>query len=125
MQRTIGLTLLATTLLIAFSCQKEKAVEITACTDVEVSFATEIAPLIQNNCAFPGCHGDATNSGFTMLNYTEISTQAQNPRLLQAIKHESAKPMPRINPFQTPANMLPDSLILKMECWIANGTPNN
>jgi len=127
-----GLISIIVFMFLVFSCETDKAVDpetlnkrLDACDTMNVSFSTDIAPIIENNCAFTGCHGTPENSGFTMNNYSEISSKAQEPVFLAAIKHEGPNPMPRKQPNKPEANKLPDSTILKLECWIEAGTPDN
>lgn len=38
----------------------------------QVSFATEILPIIQTSCQHNGCHGTQNTSEFTLLDYNDV-----------------------------------------------------
>lgn len=88
------------------------------CDSVNVSFAANVFPIFQNNCA--GCHsGSAASAGIKLTNYSEIASAATSGRLAGAIKHWNGfVAMP-------PELSLTNCEIAKIDKWIANGTPNN
>jgi uncharacterized membrane protein len=97
------------------SCTKEKVPvqTVTAdCTDT-IHFATQIAPLIQNNCI--SCH-DAGGSMPTLTNYSEISANAT--AVLGSLNGS-----PQLMPQGGPA--LNDTLIQQFTCWINQGKLDN
>ena len=102
---------------ILFACKKDK-VSVLACSD-NVSYSADIYPLIMSNCSTSGCH-DATSaaSGYDLTNYTSISSNANI--ILQVLNHE---PGVTAMPFGQPK--LVDSIIAKVECWVANGSIEN
>jgi hypothetical protein len=102
--------------IMSVSCAKQKApiktVTPSECPDT-ISFASQIAPMINDNCA--GCHtsGQAPN----LSNYTEIAANAD--AILKTLKAEGAPLMPQGGPA------LNDSLIKQFSCWILQGKQDN
>lgn len=89
------------------------------CDTLNVTFSNDVLPVINTNCA--GCHGSSAPAGnISLTNYSEIVASAQNGSLMGTIKHENGwSPMPKNG------NTLTDCTILKLDAWIATGTPNN
>lgn len=79
-----------------------------------VSFSTQIAPMIEENCA--GCHGVGAGTSPVLSNHTEISANAD--AIIRALRGT-----PQLMPQGGPA--LPDSLIQQFQCWLQQGTQNN
>ncbi|MEN9700595.1 MAG: hypothetical protein RLZZ301_1793 [Bacteroidota bacterium] len=95
------------------SCKKDKVpvTNLPNCVDT-VSFNADILPLMQNNCV--GCH-DAGNAsaGYDFSSYDMISSNAS--AALTSMRASGSLLMPQGGPA------LPDSVIQKLECWIAQG----
>lgn len=108
--------LLFTTFKLSTSCTKEKVPVVDLnCADT-ISFATQIAPLISNNCT--SCHNTGNSTGYTFTNHTNISSNAAD--ILKALRGEGGF---QLMPQGGPA--LNDSLIQQFSCWINQGTLNN
>ena len=90
-----------------------------SCQTENMSYQTNIEPIIQRNCYV--CHSQAANQGsITLEGYTNLLTYVQNGRLSGAIRHEPGfSPMPQNGP------QLSDCDIAKIEQWVASGAPNN
>jgi|APGre2960657404_1045060.scaffolds.fasta_scaffold30537_2 hypothetical protein len=102
---------------LVFSCRKDQVPTVTVapnCIDT-VHFATQIAPMIANNCI--GCHDVGNSTGYTLTNHTNISANAS--AVLNSLQGASVALMPQGGP---PLN---DSLIQQFTCWISQGTLNN
>ena len=98
---------------------KNNACKEDGCDSVNVSFASHIFPVIQNQCM--GCHsGNNPSGGILLTNHSQIAAIAtNNNRLLGAVKHlpgYSAMP---------PSGKLDACNIAKINKWINDGTPNN
>lgn len=98
---------------------KNNACTETQCDSVNVSFASHVFPIVQNQCM--GCHSGANPSGGILLtNFQQIAAVATtNNKLLGTIKHlpgYSAMP---------PSGKLDACSIAKIAKWISDGTPNN
>ena len=115
------ITFLLSISMFAISCKKDKApevVEIDACADT-VSFSQFVQPLIEQNCATTGCHdANTSQSGFNFTGYLNISVFSDS--MIGSIRHDPGfAPMPFAQP------KFADSLIQKIECWIAQGKLDN
>jgi hypothetical protein len=89
------------------------------CDTANIAFATTIEPIIQGNCALPGCHvaGGTGTGDFTT--YEGFLAQVENGAVPQAIQHTGyVSPMP-------PSGKLPDCDIKKILLWVNAGAPNN
>lgn len=98
---------------------KNNACTETQCDSVNVSFASHVFPIIQDQCM--GCHSGANPSGgIALTNYQQIVAVATtNNKLLGAIKHlQGYSAMP-------PSGKLDVCSIAKIAKWISDGTPNN
>lgn len=103
--------------LIVVSCTKDKVPAATIdpnCTD-SVSFATEVWPLIEQNCT--SCHDVGNTTGYTLTNHTNISANAS--AIIGSMKASGFQLMPQGGPA------LEDSVIQRVQCWIAQGKKNN
>ncbi len=105
------------------ACQKDKVPEIVqlpdgVCVDT-VSFSQTVQPLIEQSCAVSGCHdANTAQSGFNFTGHFNISTFSDP--MIGSIRHDGGfVPMPAGSP------KFADSLIQKIECWIAQGKLNN
>lgn len=98
------------------SCTKEKVPNVPFdCTDT-ISFASQIAPLISNNCI--SCHDTGNSTGYIFTNHSNISNNAID--ILNALRGEGGK---QLMPQGGPA--LNDTLIQQFSCWVNQGTLNN
>lgn len=110
--------------LLFVSCSKDQTpkpiieeVPADVCDSIPKSFATDVMPIIQSNCA--GCHSGSTPSGgIKLADHNDISSNLS--LTLETVNHDiGVTPMP----YQQPK--LSDSLIQVIECWAADGAPNN
>lgn len=118
------LIFISATVISIVACQKEKANQQIECPRT-YSYKNDIDTIIETNCRFPGCHADASNSGFTMNTYEEFKIAVETKGVLAAIKHEGPNPMPRIDPAQPAATKLADTLIQAIDCWVRQGMLDN
>lgn len=95
------------------------------CASGTVSYAAQVQPIINQNCNVSGCHGFSNAAPFQLLSHRQLDSAVIYTNLLLSIKHQSALPMPRIDPLLPDAYLLPDSLIQIIECWINQGRQNN
>ena len=108
---------------LSYNCKKEKAedpVEVDPETCDPVSFSSDVQPILTNNCAFSGCHNQANPADGINLSSHAGATAVASSKLSGSINHEAGfSPMPKNSPKLSAAD------ITKIECWIANGRPNN
>jgi hypothetical protein len=89
------------------------------CATANMSYQTNIAPILQRNCY--ACHSAAANTAnITLEGHGELIKHVNSGRLLGAINHE-----PGFTPMPQGASQLPDCDIAKIEQWVADGAPNN
>ncbi len=95
------------------------SIDSTACDTTNMSFATDIKPIIMANCF--SCHGNGrTMGGINFDTYAKVKQQVNNAVLLGVITHAPGYyPMPQNLP------KLPACTINKIKSWIASGAPDN
>jgi hypothetical protein len=102
---------------LVYSCKKDRVPAVIVdpnCTDT-ISFATQILPMMEANCT--SCHGAGNSTGYTLTDYSNISTNAA--AILNSIQPNASNLMPQGAPA------LNDSLIQQFSCWKFQGTLNN
>lgn len=110
--------------LITASCSKDKTPEpvivvpaANVCDSIPKTFSSDVQPIFQTYCV--SCHSGSTPSaGYKLVDHNDISSNITIS--LEAIKHQAGV---TAMPYFQPA--LSDSLIQVIECWVADGTPNN
>ncbi len=85
-------------------------------TTQAVSFASHVMPLLENNCATPGCHNGDMPPNLT--NYQSINVWVE--RIVVRINNE-VSPMPPL----TKNNPLSETEIYIIEKWYRDGAPDN
>ena len=109
--------------IISVSCKKDKTPEIIPipegeCIDI-VSFSQTVEPIIVQSCATTGCHDATTHeSGFYFSGYQNISIFIDP--IIGSMRYD-----PGYTPMPSGSPKVADSLIQKIECWIAQGAQNN
>ncbi|WP_421875083.1 SprB repeat-containing protein [Marinoscillum sp.] len=88
-------------------CSSSQSVEVLS----GVSLASDIAPIIEQNCALSGCHANSQSPNLSSLE--NIRTNASRIQ-----SRTSAGTMP-------PSGKLPDAEIDLITCWVNDGAPNN
>jgi hypothetical protein len=111
-------------LFIMFSCSKKNEQEMgegtaTTCETANMTFATNIKPILQNFCF--GCHGNGLfQNGINFDTYAGVKTVADNGKLVGAISHASGfVAMPQSAPKLSECN------INKIKNWVNSGALNN
>ena len=105
------------------SCSKDKTTEPLPCEN-NTLFETEIKSIFLNNCTI--CHNSNTNyAGIILEDYQSIVAN-----IAHSMSEIKAGTMPydqNFNPAITSnlINVLDDTLIEKIDCWILNGMKNN
>ena len=86
------------------------------CRTFDLSFAQDIEPIIDQNCAISGCHDAATSTaGVNLEGYTNIDTHLDR---VVARANDGARPMP-------PTGLIPECDRSKIDAWVAKGALNN
>jgi len=92
----------------------------------EVSYVGSIAPIINSNCAFSGCHGDSMNASINLIGYDNLMNggikagSPANSKLYQLVKTLDDDIMPK-----KPYNELTEKQIQLIYVWIGQGAKNN
>lgn len=97
-----------------FSSCKKEPLDIYECTNSEyLSFNDQIFPILKLSCMNGTCHGKFDD-------YDYVKKYVNNKKLLGSIQHKKGySSMPKNE------DKLPDSIIIKISCWIQNGAPEN
>lgn len=98
----------------------EEAVCDTA-SSTTISFATQVVPILQNQCSTgsAGCH--SSNSGRDMSTYTGVNNTYSGAKLLSSISWDgNASQMPKASGAK-----IDDCSIKTIELWINQGKLNN
>ena len=104
------------------SCSKEKADEIVVDTNTAevlsdtISFSTDIAPLLSNQCTFSGCHFNGSGLG-DYTSYSGIKIDSDNGKLHNRVVSLMNMPIG--------SGSLNDSERTKINSWISQGALNN
>lgn len=81
-----------------------------------ISLAADIMPIISNNCAISGCHGDSRSP---MMNTPEQIIGAANRIRVRALGLDAGRqPMP-------PSGLISQELQDQIDCWVSDGALNN
>lgn len=98
---------------------EERLYPSTGCVALNMSFQSNIVPILQRNCYV--CHSSAVNTGnITLEGYDELIKHVNSGKLAGAINHNSGfTPMPQNAPKMVGCD------ISKIEQWIADGALNN
>lgn len=93
----------------------------------EVSFSKEIAPIVNSNCTFSGCHGDTAFREFKLTSHAGVINAGvsagapEKSELYQVIKTlNEERVMPR-----KPYDPLSEKQIQLIYVWIGQGAKNN
>lgn len=111
-------TVLIGIVLISFACtydNEEDLYGIKECPPEGVSFSDRIEPIINTNCAIPGCHAPGGQQP-TLETYEQISSNADKIR-----NRTSNGTMPP----PTSGIRLSQKDIDDIACWVDAGTPEN
>jgi hypothetical protein len=117
MIKKIAGVLTGSMLLLFYGCYNDKEEILyggTTCDGVSTSFATNVNPIIQSNCAIPTCHATgSTNGPGPLTTYAQIKNVA--------VEIKSAV----VSRFMPKTGSLTDGQIKTISCWVDSGAPNN
>lgn len=89
------------------------------CDTTNVGYSSTVLPIIQANCAIPGCHVSGGTGTGNFTTYAGLKGQVTNGRLIPSIEQASnAAAMP-------PSGKLSDCEIAKIVIWVQQGAPLN
>lgn len=86
------------------------------CDTTNVTYATKVVPIIQSNCATPGCHvsGGQGNGDFTV--YADVKARVDNGQLQADVF---------VNKTMPPSSALSACDVNVLKIWVGQGAPNN
>lgn len=126
------LPLAATAVVMAAGCYNDKADQLypeptnpggggNTCDTANMSFATNIKPILKQFCTDLGCHTGNGAPGTYLLNaYGGTKTYVDNNRLLGAIRHENG-----FTAMPQGTSKLSDCNINKITAWVNQGALDN
>lgn len=122
MERLITKILLIGFVAILGSCYYDSEEDLypsTGCNSTNMSYVTNIVPIIERNCY--ACHSAAANTAnITLEGHSNIIVHVNSGRLVGAINH-----LPGFTPMPQGASKLIACDLAKIEQWIADGAQNN
>lgn len=109
-----------TTLIFSTACSKDRAPDPIPfeCADTTISYSLSIEPLVIENCATSGCHGNSAAGGYRLDSYEKIEQHKFD--IITVIKHEDG-----LTPMPLGAPKLSITQIQSFVCWVEQGAPNN
>lgn len=114
-------------MLISLSCYYDNQEDLyptlssTSCKDTQVSFSSQVLPLMNARCNQSSCHNGNDRAGQIVLdNFTNLLVSANDGSLLGSMRHSAGYlPMP------DGAAMLDNCSIELVATWISEGSLNN
>lgn len=83
-----------------------------------VKFSTTIKPIIDANCATPGCHVPGGSGPGDFTAFPDIALKVQSGAFKARVIDGTPGFMPAVG-------RLPEDQIEKIKCWLNAGAPNN
>lgn len=105
------------------ACYKNSLEELSGsgdCNTNNMSYASDIRPIINISCAISGCHHAGAVLTFPLTTYDEVKAEAENGLLLKSINHD-----PSVSAMPKDVSKLSDCQIGKITSWVNAGAPNN
>lgn len=118
MKKLIVLLIIACPFVLMFSCESEPILP-----EQQVSFSTDILPMIQSGCQHSGCH-DTIGGEFPLTNYENIMEEGD----IKAGKPKDSKLYEEIEEGSMPKAPYPPMTERNRKLiyiWIAQGAQNN
>lgn len=112
-------------LFFTFSCGNDEsgnkyvtAANCSGISPIDNTYTNTIKDIIDNNCAFSGCHDAGTASdGIDLSSYTKVKDNFINGSALCAVNHDGCEPMPK------DALKLDAGNLNLLACWVKEGSP--
>ena len=105
-------------LVLFYSCSSDNLEEyygIVDCSSEVISYADDIVPIIDTNCAIPGCHV----SGTGLPDWTKYENVAANAQKIKEYTFDG------VMPPSTSGKSLTIEQVREISCWVNSGAPNN
>ncbi|MBX2983578.1 MAG: hypothetical protein KF843_12945 [Flavobacteriales bacterium] len=89
------------------------------CDTTSTGYANSVLPIIQSNCAIPGCHVPGGSGTGDFTSFSGLQTQVTNGKLIQAVQQTGGAA------FMPPNGKLTDCEIDKITVWVNGGAQQN
>lgn len=121
MKKAWALLPMAALFLLLNACEKEddasKYTDAATCTGDVPTYSKDVKTIIDDNCAYSGCHSASSKAGkISLEGYSAASDEFLNGESLCTIYHD-CKPMPQ------GSAKLDDATIQLLTCWVKNDCP--
>jgi len=96
------------------------------CTDDQSTYVTNIRNIIDNSCAYSGCHLDSAPGNYS--NYEGVRLAIESGTFEQRVFTIKADPVLGMPPNNVPSGRptdLTEDELNTLQCWIENGYPEN
>lgn len=119
--RTIGFLVVSIgiiTVALTSSCKKKDTTPTTtASCSATISYATDIAPMMTQNCT--SCHNSSNSSGgYNLTTHGNVSNDAGI--ILSSMRHSGG-----VTPMPEGSAQMSSTIVDKFDCWIQQGKANN
>lgn len=101
------------------SCYYDKEEELygpVLCDIIDVSYATDVEPIINSSCATSGCHVAGGSGPGNFTNFNELEAKVANGSFENRVINQRTMP---------PGTQLQDCELQILQVWIDNGALNN
>jgi hypothetical protein len=110
-------------LIFLYSCVNhdlpKPAIDVRDCTSRdEISFASDVKPLVEQKCAFSGCHNGDNGADINWKVFANLQGHSAEVQNRITLPQSAAGHMPRVG-------SLTDEQIQTIYCWVAQGAKNN
>jgi hypothetical protein len=122
-----AITLLAASLfLTSYACTADALPEpqVGACDNIEPTYAQDIQPIIENSCAYSGCHLDGSDGNFQ--SFAGLRPYLEDRSFRTRVISEREDDIRGMPPNYAPANRPQDLTLEELDlinCWLAAGFP--
>jgi hypothetical protein len=100
---------------LSFGCKYDKLDKLDVCDTNDVKYSTVIGPIIQANCATPGCHAGPSYTG-DFSTYAGVKVRVDNGTFKSRVIDVHAMP---------PVNKLSDCDYKRLKAWYDAGALDN
>lgn len=91
------------------------------CDTENVSFASQVEPIMSVNCATSSCHaGSSPSAGLNLEGHQNIADAVLNGRVINRINRTEGE-----SGLMPPSGRLSDCQIDLIQAWASDGAPNN
>ena len=106
------------------SCYYDNAEDLypgSSCDTTNISYSNDLRPLLDESCAYVGCHaGNSPSAQLDLTDYQDVKRIADNGQLVNRISRPSGDPG-----LMPPGGRLGMCSIEQIEAWVASGAPQN